>query len=145
MVEVWHTQQQGNDTRGYFAKVQDVTQEKYQKVYDVPTELVHNVANVNDAAGTEASGGTGSLLPPLTKLLHRGGKLVSFKLDKWGFKDDVAKVSNNNNRNTLICLPAHDELDMCKASLVPPKQPAMDANRSDVLTFSRVHLQLATR
>lgn len=67
-------------------------QEKYQKVYDVPTELVDNVTNTNVADG--ASGSAGTLLPPVTKLLHRGGKLISFKLDKWGFKDDVAKVSN---------------------------------------------------
>ena len=65
-------------------------QEKYQKVYDVPTELVDNVTNINVADGAGASG---SLLPPVTKPLHRGGKRISFKLDKWGFKDDVAKVS----------------------------------------------------
>ena len=67
-------------------------QEKYQKVYDVPTELVHNVTNINVADG--AGGSAGTLLPPVTNPLHRGGKLISFKLDKWGFKDDVAKVSN---------------------------------------------------
>lgn len=69
-------------------------QEKYQKVYDVPTELVHNVTNIDVADGPGASGSAGSLLPPVTKPLHRGGKLISFKLDKWGFKDDVAKVSS---------------------------------------------------
>lgn len=68
-------------------------QEKYQKVYDVPTELVDNMTNINVADGAGASGSAGNLLPPVTKLLHRGGKLISFKLDKWGFKDDVVKVS----------------------------------------------------
>lgn len=71
-----------------------VIQEKYQKVYDVPTELVHNVNNINVADGAGVSGSAGSLLPPVTKPLHRGGKLISFKLDKWGFKNDVAKVSS---------------------------------------------------
>lgn len=68
-------------------------QEKYQKVYDVPPELVHNVTSINVADGASASGSAGSLFPPITKPLHRGGKLISFKLDKWGFKNDVAKVS----------------------------------------------------
>lgn len=68
-------------------------QEKYQKVYDVPTELV-------DGAGASAS--AGNLLPPVTKLLHRGGKLISFKLDKWGFKDDVVKVSRVGNAGGAI-------------------------------------------
>lgn len=69
-------------------------QEKYQKVYDVPTELVHNATNIDVADGPGASRSAGSLLPPVTKPLHRGGKLISFKLDKWGFKEDVAKVSS---------------------------------------------------
>ena len=57
-------------------------------------ELVDNVTNINVADGAGASGSAGSLLPPVTKSLHGGGKLVSFKLDKWGFKDDVAKVGS---------------------------------------------------
>lgn len=67
-------------------------QEKYQKIYDVPTELVHNVTNINVADRADAPGGAGSLLPPVSTPLHRGGKLISFKIDKWGFKDDIAKV-----------------------------------------------------
>ncbi|DBA96464.1 hypothetical protein WJX77_012078 [Trebouxia sp. C0004] len=69
--------------------------EKYQKVYDVPPELVHNAANVSLADGGEPtgdpSGSNGSLLPPVSKPLPRGGKLISFKIEKWGFKDEVAK------------------------------------------------------
>ena len=61
-------------------------------MYDVPTELVHNVANINISDGPQLSGGAGNLLPPVSKPLHRGGKLLNFKLDKWGFKNDVAKV-----------------------------------------------------
>lgn len=91
------------------------TQEKYQKLYDVPMELVDNVTNINVADGAGASGSTGSLLPPVTKSLHRGGKLVSFKLDKWGFKDDVAKVGRACCRTgrgeafaqTGTCTPHH--------------------------------------
>ena len=71
-----------------------MAQEKYQKVYGVPQELVHNAANISIANETEPAGSKGSLLPPVTgsKPLHRGGKLISFKLEKWGFKDEVAKV-----------------------------------------------------
>ena len=70
-----------------------MAQEKYHKVYDVPQELVHNAANISIANDAEPAGSKGSLLPPVSNPLHRGGKLISFKLEKWGFKDDVAKVS----------------------------------------------------
>ncbi|KAL3156732.1 hypothetical protein ABBQ38_001007 [Trebouxia sp. C0009 RCD-2024] len=65
--------------------------EKYQQIYDVPTELVHNVTNINAADRADTSGYAGSLLPPVSTPLHRGGKLISFKIDKWGFKDDFVK------------------------------------------------------
>ena len=86
------------------AHTTNLLQEKYQKVYDVPPELVHNVANVNIAGGTEASGSLGSLLPPVSKPLHRGGKLITFKLDKWGFKDDVAKVGSICTHSSCECV-----------------------------------------
>ena len=70
-----------------------MSQEKYHKVYDVPQELVTNAANISIANEAEPTGSKGSLLPPVSKPLHRGGKLISFKLDKWGFKDEVAKVN----------------------------------------------------
>ena len=73
-------------------------QEKYQKVYDVPAELVHNAANVSLADGGgpagDANGNKGSLLPPVSQPLRRGGKLISFKIESWGFKDEIAKVSH---------------------------------------------------
>jgi hypothetical protein len=66
-------------------------------VYDVPSELVDNAANVSLADGGDPAGdpngSKGSLLPPVSKPLQRGGKLISFKMEKWGFKDEVAKVS----------------------------------------------------
>ena len=66
-------------------------------MYDVPSELVHNVANVSLADGGELAGdpngSKGTLLPRVSKPLQRGGKLISFKMEKWGFKDEVAKVS----------------------------------------------------
>lgn len=65
-------------------------QDKYQKVYDVPSKLV-NVSIANEA---EPNSSKGTLLPPVNKPLHRGGKLISFQIEKWGFKDDVAKVKN---------------------------------------------------
>ena len=71
-------------------------QEKYQKVYDVPTELVHNAAIANTADETGSAGAAGSLMPPVSMPLHRGGKFVSFKLEKWGFKHDVAKVLSSH-------------------------------------------------
>lgn len=71
-----------------------VMQEKYQQIYDVPTELVHNVTNINAADRADTSGNAGSLLPPVSTPLHRGGKLISFKIDKWGFKGFV-KVSSS--------------------------------------------------
>lgn len=73
-----------------------VMQEKYQQIYDVPTELVHNVTNINAADRADTSGYAGSLLPPVSTPLHRGGKLISFKIDKWGFKDDFVKVSSSH-------------------------------------------------
>ncbi|KAL3132496.1 hypothetical protein ABBQ32_009042 [Trebouxia sp. C0010 RCD-2024] len=65
--------------------------EKYQQIYDVPTELVQNVTNVNAADRADTFGYAGSLLPPVSTPLHRGGKLISFKIDKWGFKEDFVK------------------------------------------------------
>ncbi|KAL0054194.1 hypothetical protein WJX82_005196 [Trebouxia sp. C0006] len=73
--------------------------EKYQKVYDVPSEvseaLLHNVANVSLADGGEPAGdpngSKGILLPPVNKPLQRGAKRISFKMEKWGFKDEIAK------------------------------------------------------
>ena len=66
-------------------------------MYDVPSELVHNVAKVSLADGGELAGdpngSKGTLLPRVSKPLQRGGKLISFKMEKWGFKDEVAKVS----------------------------------------------------
>ena len=66
-------------------------------MYDVPDELLHNVADVSLADGGEPArdpnGSKGTLLPPVSKPLQRGGKLISFKMEKWGFKDQVAKVS----------------------------------------------------
>ena len=70
-------------------------QEKYQNIYDVPKELVQNATNIDAADRADASGYAGSLLPPVTTALHRGGKLISFKMDKWGFKDDFVKVSSS--------------------------------------------------
>lgn len=72
-----------------------VMQEKYQQIYDVPTELVQNVTNVNAADRADTFGYAGSLLPPVSTPLHRGGKLISFKIDKWGFKEDFVKVSTS--------------------------------------------------
>ena len=73
-----------------------VMQEKYQNIHDVPKELVQNATNVDAADRADASGYAGSLLPPVTTQLHRGGKLISFKMDKWGFKDDFVKVSSSS-------------------------------------------------
>lgn len=70
-------------------------------MYDVPSEvseaLLHNVANVSLADGGEPAGdpngSKGILLPPVNKPLQRGAKRISFKMEKWGFKDEIAKVS----------------------------------------------------
>lgn len=66
-------------------------------MYDVPLELVKNVANVDMADMEDDTGSKGSLLSPVSKPLHRGGKLISFKMDKWSFKDDIAKVTFIND------------------------------------------------
>ena len=64
-------------------------QERYQKIYDTPNEVSNDGAA---QSGTAVTPNSGTLLPPVNTPLHRGGKLISFDIDKWGFKDDVIKV-----------------------------------------------------
>lgn len=64
-------------------------QERYQKVYDVPNEVEHHQGGQLISAVTPNNG---TLLPPVATPLHRGGKLISFDIERWGFKDDVIKV-----------------------------------------------------
>ena len=64
-------------------------QERYQKVHDVPSEVEHHKGGQLISAVTPNNG---TLLPPVAEPLHRGGKLITFDIERWGFKDDVIKV-----------------------------------------------------
>lgn len=68
-------------------------------MYDVPDEMADHSAQIS-AAMTPSNG---TLIPPVTKPLRRGGKLISFDIDKWGFKDDVIKVCGHY----AICVVAY--------------------------------------
>lgn len=84
-------------------------------MYDVPMAVSkEQTASLTSTATPD----NGTLLPPVTKPLHRGGKLISFDIEKWGFKDEVIKVNTlihwlcvqlNPNLFTVVKCAAHTE------------------------------------
>lgn len=71
-------------------------------MYNVPAE----VADQQSAqVSTSVRPNNGTLFPAVTKPLHKGGKLVSFDIDRWGFKDDVIKVCQALCTVVSICHP----------------------------------------